>query len=208
MLISHKHKLIFVKPRKVGGTTMQYMLARFAGDDAIVSPIHKPPRDYRVRNIRVLQDAWPSRIEHIAAVDLRSLLERHLPGCWDAYYKIALERNPWDFAVSMWYWVHRKGRRSRFKSWLFSDKFPGRDNIDMYTADNEVIVDHVIRLEDLEWEWPALCERLNVPCEPLCKLNVCKTPGRRHYSTYYDEEDEEFVERRFLRTINLHGYKF
>ena len=37
MIISHKHKFIFIRPRKTAGTTMQNVLSQICGDDDIVT---------------------------------------------------------------------------------------------------------------------------------------------------------------------------
>ena len=37
MIISHKHKFIFVRPRKTAGTTMQNVLSKICGEDDIIT---------------------------------------------------------------------------------------------------------------------------------------------------------------------------
>ena len=39
MIISHKHKFIFIKPIKVGGTSIEIALAKHCGVDDIITPI-------------------------------------------------------------------------------------------------------------------------------------------------------------------------
>ena len=37
MIISHKHKFIFVRPRKTAGTTMQNVLSTICGEEDIIT---------------------------------------------------------------------------------------------------------------------------------------------------------------------------
>ena len=46
-------------------------------------------------------------------------------------------------------------------------------------------LDSVIKVEELDAQWPALCEKLNVRCE-LTRENVSK---KRNWRTYYDDRE-------------------
>ena len=39
MIISHKLKCIFIKPKKVGGTSFEVALSKYCGDKDIITPI-------------------------------------------------------------------------------------------------------------------------------------------------------------------------
>lgn len=47
MIISHKHKFIFVKTRKTAGTSVEIALSRHLGPDDIITPIS--PDDEKLR---------------------------------------------------------------------------------------------------------------------------------------------------------------
>ena len=47
MIISHKHKFIFIKTRKVGGTSVEIAMSKYLGSGDIVTPI--TPEDEEMR---------------------------------------------------------------------------------------------------------------------------------------------------------------
>ena len=47
MILSHKHKFIFIKTRKTAGTSIEIALSRFCGKDDIITPIS--PEDEKIR---------------------------------------------------------------------------------------------------------------------------------------------------------------
>ena len=48
MIISHKHKFIFVKTRKTAGTSIEIGLSKFCGPEDIITPL--APRDNKMRD--------------------------------------------------------------------------------------------------------------------------------------------------------------
>ena len=47
MIVSHKHKFIFVKTVKTAGTSVEIALSRFCGENDIITPIHPPDEELR-----------------------------------------------------------------------------------------------------------------------------------------------------------------
>ena len=47
MIISHRHRYIFIKTHKTAGTSVEISLSRFAGPDDVLTPV--APRDEEVR---------------------------------------------------------------------------------------------------------------------------------------------------------------
>ena len=105
MIISHHHKFIYLKARKVAGTSVEVALAKHCGDADIVPPVggFNPKWD---------EDGYdhPGRIRrgygrHSPLISVRKRVGRTL---WQTYFKFAVVRNPWDLVVSQYHWATRR----------------------------------------------------------------------------------------------------
>lgn len=125
MIISHRHRFIFIKTEKTAGTSIEMALGKVCGpDDVITAVVHPADRalqrslgpGYRggqndvipLRFLTPLDVARaikagrrPRFTNHIGAVDIRRFVSRDV---WEGYYKFCVERNPWDKAVSLYAW--------------------------------------------------------------------------------------------------------
>lgn len=136
LIISHKHKFIFVKTRKTAGTSIEDTLSKICGDDDIITKdhlhsgehdnLHEVARNYSglynpipdiilndslfdaVRSVRDFIQR-PKYYNHMAA---RSIKNRIRPDIWREYYKFCFERNPWDKIVSYYFWRFRHQREN------------------------------------------------------------------------------------------------
>lgn len=120
MIICHELGLIFLKTKKTGSTSFEIALARFCGPDCVITPITPANEEIRrskgypgpqnFRNTR-----WPDGTRnsgrfynHITAEEARQLVPDKM---WNGYQKIAIVRDPFDAAISRYYWegVERTG---------------------------------------------------------------------------------------------------
>ena len=120
MIISHKHKFIFVCPRKAATTSVQISLSRSCSEDDVL--IHDRPfsgdiysTDFGVLSARNAT-AFPTFTNHTLPSKIR---ERIGAKIWDEYFKFTIVRNPWDLLVSFvhhkfgpdWRYIHRLSLR-------------------------------------------------------------------------------------------------
>ena len=115
-IISHRHKFIFVRPRKVASTTiMASLLPSLAEEDVVISD----PWDQSCPSMDDDQFGLiPLRAAHgfSGLAQLRGG-QRHIPpeairknlteSQWDEYFKFTVVRNPWDWFVSLYCWKIR-----------------------------------------------------------------------------------------------------
>lgn len=112
MIISHEHRFIFLKPRKVAGTSVEVTLSEHCGDEDIVTPIgeYDPRWDEDPYEHSGEKHAGYSRHANLKSV--RRQLGEEL---WKRYFKFSIVRNPWDLVVSQYHWATR--RKVVHRSW-------------------------------------------------------------------------------------------
>ena len=132
MIVSHKHRFIFIKTRKTAGTSIEVALAQIAGEDAIVTPLDPPEPQHDPRNYK---GGWPETLRWALAnprgrghsllrflrdmrIDRHCDYYNHMPAwllraqvghdTWDRYFKFCFERNPWEKVASLYSWLARR----------------------------------------------------------------------------------------------------
>lgn len=227
MIISHKHKFIFIKTAKTAGTSIEVFLSQHCSPDDVVTPIGPPVEGHVARNYEGWfnplpeifsganrpRAAWRDLLRrnkfynHMTARLVRSRLPARL---WRSYFKFCVERNPWDKVLSHYYMhAHRAGSLSLdvyFKTGRFPINFP------RYTdrSGREIIVDRVLRYENLNAELSEVFAQLNIPFPGALEVRAKSEyrTERKPYHLLFNEEQRRFVERVFAREIELHGYRF
>ncbi len=71
--------------------------------------------------------------------------------------------------------------------------------------DNILMVDHVLKFENLENDFAHLCENLKIKNINLSRVNPSE---HGHYRQYYDLETEEIVRNVYSEDIKLFKYEF
>jgi hypothetical protein len=164
-------------------------------------------------------------LQHVEALTIKNQVSSEI---WDDYYKISLTRNPWDRAVSYFFWENRldpaiKPRKKiyhyfgvpfneldqlkrLFSSYIKSATWPNNDCF--YTLDDELCTDFVIRYESLLDDYSKVCKKLDLPDNSLPRLKGGIRKKNFHYSNFYDDESIEIVAERHRNDIRLFGYEF
>jgi hypothetical protein len=202
MIISHKYQFIFVKTLKTAGTSIEVFLSRYCGPDDIVTPILPPIELHRPRN-------HEGFFNHIPAAEIR---ERVDPDVWRTYFKFCVERNPWDKTLSYYHMTNsREGGALSFGQYLRRNDFPL--NHPKYTEANSadrIIVDRVLRYEQLAGELGDVFRRLGIPFSGSLGVNAKSEyrTDRRPYREVYTRSQASLVGRVFAAERALHGYEF
>ncbi len=228
MIVSHKHRFIFIKTRKTAGTSIEVALSRIAGDDAIVTPLAPPeplhePRNYSgswrqtLRWVRanprgsghsLLQLARDARVDrhcdfynHMPAWLIRAQIGHDV---WEEYFKFCFERNPWDKVASLYFWLARDCRDlPPFEEWLFSAPDVVSD-WPLYSLDQECAVNAVGQYEKLNADLKSFLERVAAPINGVV-LPQAKG-GVRRDGCLYSPSAMEYVRRTFHHEVEMFGY--
>jgi hypothetical protein len=206
MIISHKYKFIFIKTVKTAGTSIEVYLSDKCGEKDVFTPISPPVASHRARNFGHFYN-------HMPACEL----EQSVPDeVWGNYYKFCVERNPWDKVLSLF---HMMNYRSGFE--LSFDQFVSEGNEALLqvfnypryisAAGNDLLVDRVIRYENLDRELGEAFGMLEIPYEGTLDVyvkNEMKADDRLPYNEIFTDQQRRLVHRLFEKEINLHEYLF
>ena len=129
-------------------------------------------------------------------------------------YTFSSVRNPYSRAVSMfthWSWDSVK----TFKEFCIAiqkEKYPSAcakwhssSLTEHITCGDKLMVDCVIRLENLQEDFNTICDKIGIPQKQLPHKNKSK---HKHYTEYYDDETREIVAKKYAKDIEYFGYKF
>ena len=145
---------------------------------------------------------------HMTAREVRARLPDEV---WEHYFKFTVVRNPWDRAVSQYFWCNKQEPRPPFRSLLEGGGLEALQQWgwDLYTIDDAIAVDEVLRFEELGEGLERVRERLGLS-EPFPLVHAkgqFRPKGRPDHEFYGDWEREE-VARVFAREIEHFGYTF
>ncbi len=227
MIISHKHKFIFVKTEKTAGTSVEIALSKYCGPDDVITPI--TPKDEARRrelgypgpqNWRVPWGRHSGREQLAAVLRGRRLryfnhasakyIRKHIRGSqWRDYYTFCFERNPWDKAISWYYWIHRHEPRPSLSEFIQSGGANAVRGFELYTDHAEIIVDQVFRFEELDSAMETLRERIGLPETPtLVRAKGGHRKDTRSYREILTPADRDKIAKVFAREIAYFGYEW
>lgn len=214
MIISHKHKFIFIKTKKTASTSIEAGLSEICGPQDVITPLMAPDEIRRKKmGFRGMQNFMLGNGKafwnHMGAEEVRGIVGDKI---WGEYYTFCFDRNPWDKAISEYYWKLDHMGRISLNQYLHTDDFDSlsrNGGIDLYTADGEVIVDKIYAYERLDEAYRSLAERFGLVKMPdLPRLKSTSRIDRRPYQEILSEEERQIIEVAFQREIALFGYEF
>ena len=229
MIVSHAHRFIFIKTRKVAGTSVALFLSQLCGEDDILTPLG-PDETLRkgigARNFWVsgkrrgnrMVRAWWTLLRrpangyrgfypHMPASEIRRLLGETT---WNAYYKFSIERNPWDRQVSLYHWhYHDETNKPSFDTFIrspFHRKIS--PNFDTYAIGGKVAADYVCRYETLDEDLAKVLKQLGIERPVALPRAKTKHRGDRAWREFYTPRTRDIVGRWYRREIDAFDYSF
>jgi hypothetical protein len=210
MIISLRHRYIFVHIPKTGGTSLSAALGTRAGpDDILIGDTPKARR--RVHRLKALKA--PGRLwKHSRLSDIEGLPEA-TP--LSDFFIVTLTRDPWERVLSLYHWLRAQtfahpavplAKALDFPAFL-ADKtiaaMLAADTISAYVGDR---ADTVIRLEHLKTDAAPFEAHLGFPLPPVPHLNPSDRPSNARAA--YDAAGAARVADWYAEDIVRFGYSF
>ncbi len=214
VIASHRHRFVFLKTRKTAGTSVEIALSRHCGPDDVITPVSPADEVLRIQAGGVAPQNFESpplarkAYNHISAPRARVALGAEV---FDAYFKFAVERNPWDAVVSAYYWTMRdRPEPEAFEEWVYGDQVEHlARNERRYRIDGELVADRVLRYERLDADLAEVWSHLGLPGSPdLPRAKGGARPGRTPYQEMFTPVSRDHVGEVFVRVIEAFGYAF
>jgi hypothetical protein len=229
MIVSHRHKFIFLKTRKTAGTSIEVALSSLCGPEDIITVIRQEdeqvrqqlgypgPQNDMVPLKRYGRREWRRLLtkrrrtklyNHIPAQEARAYLGSRV---WDSYFKFCFERNPWDRSVSAYFF--RKYQISdpdlSFAAFLRQQRPRTLSNYGIYTIDSRLAVDFIGRFENLSTDFAkalasvGINDRIELP-----RLKAKSRTDRRPYRELLTPEQQQYIAEHCREEIALLEYRF
>jgi hypothetical protein len=204
-MLSTACRFLFIHIPKTGGNSIQNILRHYSDDQVVALAAHQDGVErFEVRSSR------HHTHKHSTLAEYR---REYGPELFDALFKFACVRNPWDRAVSYYFSPHRG--RVEFNSRDFCAFIETIQPVAHYLTLTEEQpprlapalgnIDLVLRFERLQADFARVCERIGIPVQPLPVRNKS---SRGSYRDYYDAASRRLVESRFAEEIELLRYNY
>lgn len=230
MIVSHKHKFIFLKTKKTAGTSIELALTTLCGDEDVITPLTKADEALRAEG-RGAQNwrqhgwwqsqrpIWKRRMfraaaqdygfyNHMTAAAAKALINDDR--VWRDYFKFAFDRNPWDREVSYYFHCYRDGgARPSFEHFVQTDRRARLNNYEIYSLDGDVAVDFIGRYEFLEQDLKQALAEVGLTSDvDLPRAKGAFRTDKRSYRDYYTQATKTLVGEWYRPEIALLGYEF
>ena len=226
MIISHKYKFIFFKTRKTAGTSIEIALSKFCDDNDVITPItntdelirqdlgFRGSQNYNIPFhlynkldwLKLIKTRKPKQFfNHMEASSIKNYVNKEI---WQSYFKFCFERNPFDKAISRYYWSTQEPR-PKIEDYLNSAPIKLLSNWNNYTINDRIVADFVGRYENLNNDLEIIQEKLGLPEKlelPNAKGNFRK--NRKHYSTVLNDLARRRIEVVCAKEITTFKYQW
>lgn len=200
MIISHKHKFIFLKTRKTAGSTLEKILYPYLGEFDICTGSERDGTPQLNTSDRNGHMNWTQ-------------IENSYPQEWKDYYKFTIERNPWDKVVSSYFW-HKTIKENQFGTMPFEEYIETCELLPTdwlkYARKNDVMVDNIWLYENMGDMYSELNDMFGFGITDEWQNTRLKSGIRtvQDYKEMHNSNTVGKVRELFKNEINYLGYKY
>ena len=210
MIISHKHKFVYIAMEKTGSVSIRNRLNQYS--------------DIRYGNFN-------EKNPHTTASQVKKELFVNDTKKFNSYFKFSFVRNPWDRIVSWYEFMCKQVHKTESPRYDFTAKqyntykefsligfdafirseYKKRNSCYLgysryYEDKNQNnLLDFIGKLENLQEDFNTVFDKIGIPRQQLPHNNKSK---HKHYTKYYDDETRQIVAEKYAKDIEHFGYKF
>lgn len=208
MIISKKHKFIFIHIPKNAGTSISECLRNFTQED---------------KHWAVSSSTKHQTLNDLIAMKTEASLSKKIFRDFSflEYYKFAIVRNPFDRMISLYDYLNKyKVRNEILKVSSFEEFVEELNNPSSWVntlhsstqqlnyiidQNGSIGVDNVVRFENLDKSIDLIEKELGFNLE-LKRLNESKS--RKSYKTFYNNNTKKIIEDKFRDDLEIFNYGF
>lgn len=205
-MISHLHKCIFVHIPKCGGTSIEN----------VIWPESRNTSDLWMGFVSRFRNKYQTGgLQHLLATQIREEVGEK---AFQDYFKFTIVRNPWDKAVSQFFYMRQRPDLREYIGMKEDDTFMRyleltknklhvqweKQHKFFQDVNGKTIVDFIGRLENFNEDSAHIFNRLGIQAE-IPHVNATR---HKHYSEYYNTETREMVAEMYKDDIRILWYKF
>ncbi len=226
MIISQKHKFIFIHIPKNGGTSLTKSLLDYCDIKNIIKDDSCVETKTWNGKLCVLSNSHPL-YNHSTSTKVKTFFDLNRLN-FNEYFVFSFTRNPWARELSMYNYMLSSSKRSTrwgndckliikrspsFECYILNQKISAIKTGLYGTCDGDLqdshywneFTDESYKLEDGQESVNNICKRINI--EPFELLHTNKST-HEHYAKHYTKEMRDFIAIKCQRDIERHGYKF
>lgn len=223
MLMSHKYKFIFIHIYKTAGTSI---MGEFVPYSRLIDRL---AYDFwisrKVYGVILKQMGWQDDgmkqftgfHKHATAFDIKKKIGDNI---FDSYYKFSFVRNPFDFLVSLYFYILQAKEHImhqdvsmmnyfEFLKWYLSQNPPHQIDFLMNPDRDQKLVDYIGRFETIENDVNIVKKHLNLSISSnIHHMNPSIKRKSKNYKDYYDHKSRDLVLSYFKSDFENLGYDF
>ena len=207
MIVSHRHRFIFVAVPKTGTHSVRQALRGHLGPDDIEQVGLFVDKRFPFEDLAAIRHG------HLGLMQVRPHLGEE---AFASYFKFAFVRNPFDRFVSYCAFMTReqgffdRDPRGVMREILFGlrplQHILFRPQHELLVDDEgSMLADFVGRVEDMQASYDVACDRIGIARQELQQVNNSR---RGDYRQYYDPQLIAGVEALYRKDLDMFGYRF
>lgn len=228
MIISHKHKFIFIHIPKCAGTSVTHSLVhnlylespnknewRFNGVNKELAQIFKEhPEEGNCDQLNQHEKFYSVK---------QFFIENELD--INEYFKFSFVRNPWSRIVSTFAYGKKMAEESDpWTDWAnhlkdldflnFTKEYGPEIQLEWVSeqkiskndlGEPDIGLDFIGKNETLQEDFNYICDKIGVHRQKIAHVN--KNP-HKHYTEHYNNETRDIISKKYAKDIEFFGYKF